>query len=188
MQQITGGPWVTAQVTKKNGGSLTLSHNHLGPSRSKGGVSPQVRCRRFWWWHLDGPAFVEIRIYYDLIMHDPILDECAWAKDYDVKKLPTILELLIEGKRNKSIYKIGRLHGDLNNWPASCINQYDRSITGQQQNWNLLHITELRNLSFQNQKKLHCWWFQPIWNIWYRKIGSFPQVGVKIKHIWVATT
>ena len=27
------------------------------------------------------------------------------------------------------------------------------------------------------------WWFQPLWKISV-KIGSFPQVGVKIKHIW----
>ena len=27
------------------------------------------------------------------------------------------------------------------------------------------------------------WWFQPLWKILV-KIGSFPQVGVKIKNIW----
>ena len=27
------------------------------------------------------------------------------------------------------------------------------------------------------------WWFQPLWKIWV-KMGSFPQVGVKIKNIW----
>ena len=32
------------------------------------------------------------------------------------------------------------------------------------------------------------WWLnQPIWKIWV-KIGNLPQIGVKIKHIWVATT
>ena len=28
------------------------------------------------------------------------------------------------------------------------------------------------------------WWFQPIWKILYSQIGSFPQVGVKIKNVW----
>ena len=28
------------------------------------------------------------------------------------------------------------------------------------------------------------WWFQPIWKILYSQIGSFPQVGGRIKHIW----
>ena len=28
------------------------------------------------------------------------------------------------------------------------------------------------------------WWFQPIWKILYSQIGSFPQIGMKIKNIW----
>ena len=28
------------------------------------------------------------------------------------------------------------------------------------------------------------WWFQPIWKLYSSQIGSFPQIGVKIKNIW----
>ena len=41
--------------------------------------------------------------------------------------------------------------------------------------------------SFLNiQQITTSWWFQPIRKIC--QIGSFPQVGIKIKNIWVATT
>ena len=33
-------------------------------------------------------------------------------------------------------------------------------------------------------KYLSSWWFQPIWKILYSQIGSFPQVGMKIKNVW----
>ena len=33
-------------------------------------------------------------------------------------------------------------------------------------------------------KYVSSWWFQPIWKILYRQIGSFPQVGVKIQKNW----
>ena len=33
-------------------------------------------------------------------------------------------------------------------------------------------------------KLIPSWWFQPIWKISIRQIASFPQVGVKINHIW----
>ena len=32
------------------------------------------------------------------------------------------------------------------------------------------------------------WWFQPIWKILCNQNGNLPQIGVKIKNIWVATT
>ena len=28
------------------------------------------------------------------------------------------------------------------------------------------------------------WWFQPVWKICGSQIGSFPQIGVKLKNIW----
>ena len=37
--------------------------------------------------------------------------------------------------------------------------------------------------------RLSSWWLnQPIWKILTSQSGSFPQIGVNIKNIWVATT
>ena len=49
-------------------------------------------------------------------------------------------------------------------------------------------ITSIKNHRVQRNVsyKFPGWWFQPIWKVLV-KFGSFPQVGVKIKNIWVAT-
>ncbi len=42
--------------------------------------------------------------------------------------------------------------------------------------------------SFQENNKYTSWRFQPIWKICSSKWVHLPQVGLKIKNIWVATT
>ena len=55
----------------------------------------------------------------------------------------------------------------------------------------LFDSTSLPYKNLQASKNSSCfssWWLnQPLWKILI-KIGSFPQVGVKIENIWVATT
>ena len=49
-----------------------------------------------------------------------------------------------------------------------------------------LKVIGVGNQTFQTQiLNLSGWWLnQPIWNICGSQVGSFPQVGVKIKNIW----
>ena len=58
--------------------------------------------------------------------------------------------------------------GDLPRW--SCHTSSNKKF-----NWNIQPSTGPSQTSL---------WFQPIWKILYSQVGSFPQVGVKIKNIW----
>ena len=65
-----------------------------------------------------------------------------------------------------------------------------------QQKWNSFNLgVRLKNevYSLKHVKKAEKkktseagWWFQPIWKILVKlcQIGSCPQIGMKIKHIW----
>ena len=38
--------------------------------------------------------------------------------------------------------------------------------------------------TLQKDESFASWWFQPIWKILISQFGSFPQIGMKIKHMW----